>query len=169
MRSLTYIIIATFLALLVACGRGERDYSSWEQLPADGWAYTDTVSLLPVDTSLTDNDSIIDGTLHVALRHNNAYPYSNIWLELTYHSDGPWLMRDTINMPLADLYGRWLGSGFGTGYQRDLTVSPRSRIIALKSGTTGINFASVSQIPRIIGQIRCWPPTIYQPKNRCKL
>ncbi len=128
MRSLTYIIIATFLALLVACSRGERDYSSWEQLPADGWAYTDTVSLLPVDTSLTDNDSIIDGTLHVALRHNNAYPYSNIWLELTYHSDGPWLMRDTINMPLADLYGRWLGSGFGTGYQRDLTVSPRSRI-----------------------------------------
>lgn len=43
------------------------------------------------------------------------------------------------------------------------------RIIALKSGITGINFASVSQTSRIIGQIRYWPPTIYQPKNRCKL
>lgn len=129
MRSITYIIIAVSLfALLAACGRGERDYSSWEQLPAEGWAYTDTISLLPVDTTLTDNDSILDGTLHVALRHSNAYPYSNIWLELTYHGDGPYMLRDTINMPLADLYGRWLGSGFGAGYQRELIVKPDTRI-----------------------------------------
>lgn len=89
MRSTTYIIIAaiSLLALLAACGRGKRDYSSWQQLPADGWAYNDTISLLPVDTTLTDNDSILNGsTLHVALRHSNAYPYSNIWLELTYHA-----------------------------------------------------------------------------------
>ena len=129
MRSITYIIIAVSLfALLAACGRGERDYSSWEQLPAEGWAYTDTISLLPVDTTLTDNDSILDGTLHVALRHSNAYPYSNIWLELTYHGDGPYMLRDTINMPLADLYGRWLGSGFGAGYKRELIVNPDTRI-----------------------------------------
>ncbi len=131
MRSTTYIIIAaiSILALLAACGRGKRDYSSWQQLPADGWAYNYTISLLPVDTTLTDNDSILNGsTLHVALRHSNAYPYSNIWLELTYHGDGPYLLRDTINMPLADLYGRWLGSGFGAGYQHELIVNPDTRI-----------------------------------------
>ena len=33
-------------------------------------------------------------------------------------------MRDTLDIRLADVYGRWLGSGFGASYQREVTVSP---------------------------------------------
>ena len=31
-------------------------------------------------------------------------------------------------MPLADIYGRWLGSGFGSSYQREITLKPRADI-----------------------------------------
>ena len=106
MRHLIYIIAVACALLFTACGLGERDYSRWESLPPSGWLYTDTVVLLPVDTSLTDNDSIVDGAVKVALRHSNDYPYSNIWLELTYSGEGR-MMRDTINLRLADVYGRW--------------------------------------------------------------
>lgn len=124
MRWLLYISLITTLAL-GSCAGGGRDYSSWSQIPSEGWLYTDTMSLLPVDTSLTDNDSIVSGAaIKVALRHSNDYPFSNLWLELTYHSDNGRMMRDTLDMRLADVYGRWLGSGFGASYQQELTVSP---------------------------------------------
>ena len=117
MRHLIYIIAVACALLFTACGLGERDYSRWESLPPSGWLYTDTVVLLPVDTSLTDNDSIVDGAVKVALRHSNDYPYSNIWLELTYSGEGR-MMRDTINLRLADVYGRWLGCGFAATSRR---------------------------------------------------
>lgn len=126
-RSLLYILLIS-LALLCACAPGTRDYSRWANMPPEGWLYADTVSLLPVDTSLTDNDSVVSGGLKVALRHSNAYPFSNIWLELTYHTDGRRMVRDTVNIPLADVYGRWLGSGFGAAYQREALVSPSAVI-----------------------------------------
>lgn len=127
MRILPSVIAIIVACLATACG-GKRDYSCWADLPPGGWVYGDTVSLLPVDTTLHDNDSLVDGTLKVALRHSNGYRYSNIWLEMTYSTDGHRLVRDTLDIRLADVYGRWLGSGFGASYQRGVTVSPSAMI-----------------------------------------
>lgn len=125
MRALVYnICVLCILAVAaVSCGGG-RDYSRWANIPPEGWVYTDTISLLPVDTSLTDNDSLVNGAVKVALRHGNSYRYSNLWLELTYRTDGHRMVRDTLNIRLADVYGRWLGSGFGASYQQSVTVKP---------------------------------------------
>ncbi len=121
------LIIATLCLLLAACGRGERDYSRWTELPADGWAYGDTLLLLPADTTLADNVSLVERRLTLGLVHSSAYPYSNLWLEVTYPGDGR-IYRDTVNIPLADIYGRWLGAGFGSSYQTEVTLSPRTDI-----------------------------------------
>ena len=127
MKTLPAIIAGVCLLLAASCGRGERDYSRWASLPSEGWAYGDTLSLIPADTTLTDNDSIVSRTLLLGVVHAAAYPYSNLWLEVTYHGTG-YLYRDTVNMPLADIYGRWLGSGFGSSYQREITLKPRADI-----------------------------------------
>lgn len=117
-----------FAMLLLACSRGERDYSSWKNLPAEGWAYSDTIRLLAIDTALSDNDSIVSGSVKFALRHGNDYPYSNIWVELAYYNEEGARKADTVNMQLADVYGRWLGSGISSGYQVETMASSEATI-----------------------------------------
>lgn len=109
----------------LSCHRGKRDYSAWVELPAKGWAYGDTVSLQPLDTGLYDNDTLVRRPLYLGLSHDNDYEYSNIWLEVTYRS-GRLMYRDTLNIRLCDVYGRWLGSGFGPGYQQEVMLTPRA-------------------------------------------
>lgn len=129
MTKFVYILTA-IVALWVAvasCADGKRDYSCWTELPARGWAYGDTVSLLPVDTALSDNDTLVRRPLRLGLSHSNAYPYSNLWLEVTYHGESS-SYRDTLNVALADVYGRWLGSGFGANYQHEIVLNPHADI-----------------------------------------
>lgn len=126
MRNLLLIILFTTL-LLGACSPGTRDYSCWDNIPESGWVYGDSVLLLPIDTALPDNDSIVNAAIGVALRHGSDYEYSDVWLEVTFHGDG-YMTRDTVNILLADSYGRWLGSGFGASYQKEVVINPSSVI-----------------------------------------
>lgn len=130
MKNLRHIFtaIVVLLGLTVAsCGRDGRTYSNWTHLPADGWAYGDTIILVPIDTTLHDNDSILHAPLRLGVAHSNAFPYSNLWLEVTYQSDR-YIYRDTLNLELADVYGRWLGKGFGTGLQHEVILTPHADI-----------------------------------------
>lgn len=129
MKRLFHIIIAiaTRSVAVVSCSDGVRDYSRWADLPREGWAYGDTLSLTLVDTSLVENDSLVRRPLSLGLMHTNDYPYSNLWIEVTYHGDGMYY-RDTVNVTLADVYGRWLGSGFGANYQHLIELNPRADI-----------------------------------------
>lgn len=122
-------LLPTILLLLLfsACAPGIRDYSHWESIPEEGWGYGDSILLLPVDTGLPDNDSIVTAAIGVALRHGSDYKYSDIWLEVTFHGDG-YLTRDTVNIRLADSFGRWLGSGFGASYQKASVINRASVI-----------------------------------------
>lgn len=129
MRNLIHIIIAIAAlgAAVVSCGHGDRDYSRWVHLSEKGWAYGDTVRLVPVDTGLPDNDSTVIRPLYLGIAHSNDYPYSNLWIEVTYHGVNAGY-RDTVNITLSDVYGRWLGSGFGASYQHEVMLSPHADI-----------------------------------------
>lgn len=94
---------AIFAALMTACTSAGY-YSGFEDVPADGWAYGDTISFYA--------DSCVAPVMHIAIRHNDTYPYRNIWLEM---SDST--RRDTVNIELCDIYGRWHGKGIGSSYQ----------------------------------------------------
>lgn len=107
-------------AILSSCSPDDNVYSEFSQLPASGWAYNDTVLFTPATA-----DTVSRGPLSIALRHNNSYEYSNIWVELTWH-DGPDLRRDTLNIVLADHNGRWQGKGFGPSYQIEMPFDPRA-------------------------------------------
>ncbi len=129
MKRLIYIIsaIAALGAAVAACGDAEREYSRWVDIPAKGWAYGDTLRLVPVDTSLHDNDSLVHRGLRLGLTHTNDYPYSNLWIEVTYRGE-KFSYRDTLNITLADVYGRWMGSWFGANYQHEIMLNPRADI-----------------------------------------
>jgi len=59
----------------------------------------------------------------LTVRHGNAYPYRNLWLEFTHMGPDSIMRHDTLNIELADIYGRWHGSGLGTSFQYSDTIS----------------------------------------------
>lgn len=114
MKKLLTAICLLFLALGVitsSCSDRHSSFSRFENLPDNGWRYGDTVKIVP-----SRLDSATMRTLEVAIRHSNDYPYRNLWLEVSY-TTRHFTIRDTIELELADVYGRWLGKGFGPSYQ----------------------------------------------------
>lgn len=116
MRNLLIIILLSLC--LGSCLPGHNDYSDYKQLPVDGWAYND-----PVTFNIAGEDSIVEGTLSLGLRHTNAYPYSVLYLELAYEDTTGTTHLDTLNINMADNYGRWRGKGVGTDFQLVDTIN----------------------------------------------
>ena len=117
-------IITIMTLCLGACVPGHNDFSEFRNLPVKGWIYDDTVKFVP-----SIEDSIATGLLTVAIRHNNEYEFSNLWLEVTRNTPEGIVRRDTVNLELADIYGRWHGNGFGASYQYSDTVQYPASII----------------------------------------
>ena len=113
--SLSLPILAAFAIICGCVSRGSE--SGFSSIPPEGWAYGDTLSF-----TVSRADSLTPATLSVAVRNNNDYPYSNLWLEVSYN-DGRSNRCDTVNIRLADVYGRWTGKGFGPEYQSEAIVA----------------------------------------------
>ena len=125
------LVLILLILCLGACNPGHNEFNNFEDLPADeGWAYGDTIFFV------TDTLESVPatGTLEVAVRHNNTYLYRNLWLEISYPGPDSVTRRDTVNLELADVYGRWHGHGFGASYQfaapigHPVTLAPGSRV-----------------------------------------
>ena len=116
--------IKIFLTIIIslclgACAPGHNDYSQFFDIDTEGWKYGDTLKFDPAT-----QDSISTGELTIALRHTNEYPYSNLWLEIR-HFNGDSTRIDTVNIEMADNYGRWHGDGIGSSFQYALPVSKK--------------------------------------------
>lgn len=114
-KKLTISLLMLAAVSLAACDYNPNDYSCFSAIdPSQGWEYGTTLVYIP-----EIEDSTANGTLTLMVRHNNDYPYSNLWLELSGLSrEGQKLMCDTFCIELADVYGNWLGKGSGATFQR---------------------------------------------------
>ena len=108
---------------LGACSPGHNTYSEFRNLSQEGWAYNDTLTFVP---SL--KDSINEGCLSIALRHNNNYHYSNLWIEVKHLINDSTSTCDTFNIKLADIYGKWYGTGIGANYQIEQNIIENLKI-----------------------------------------
>lgn len=112
MRAAIGHILSLISLCLGACAPGQNDFCEFRQLPESGWIYGDTTMFVPQFA-----DSAMQAVPVIAVRHSNAYIYSNLWLEIARrHADGA-ITRDTVNLRFSDIYGRWHGHGFGASYQ----------------------------------------------------
>lgn len=110
------------LAAASACHRVDDGHSEWQTLPSEGWAYGDTL-VFNADSA----DTLRARDIIISLRHTDAYPYANLWLELSYAS-GDTIVADSVNIAVADEFGRWLGSGNGASMQLEDTIRTRYRV-----------------------------------------
>lgn len=113
----TAAIIVIIMMMMSSCRLRHNEYSYYHSFDSAGWAYGDSLKFSP-----EIDDSICTGVLAVCLRHTNAYPYSNLWLELQYAVDDSTTARDTLQIQLADEFGRWHGKGSGVSLQLADTV-----------------------------------------------
>lgn len=120
-----FLLCLVLLTGMAGCvNRGA--YSGFTSLPDNRWAYADTLTF-----RVERADSLTPGTLSVAVTNTTDYPYSNLWLEITYpHQEATY--RDTVNLSLADEYGRWTGKGFGADFQSEAKVA---RGVVLPNGS----------------------------------
>lgn len=115
----TSIILALWIGILLsACSDTHPDFSRFTALPRRGWAYGDTIAITPEQL-----DSVNPKQLMVAVTHSEDYPYRNLWLELRYDDASGRQHVDSVNIEMADIYGRWLGNGIGAMYQREVPVA----------------------------------------------
>lgn len=116
--SLMVLAGLAMLSCALSCGRGSgHSLSSFRDIPEEGWAYGDTITL----ECPSDSIAPVSGVA-VALRHSAGYKYANIWLELS-HKVGDSVVADTVNMQLADKYGRRLGRGTGVSFVKVDTLA----------------------------------------------
>lgn len=95
----------------------------------------------------THKDSISTADFCLLIRHNSTYPYSNLWLEVEYTDYKDNISRDTINIIIADKYGRWKGYGNATDFQLTDTIA---RDVAHKSGAP-VRVRHIMRVDTLLG------------------
>jgi len=101
--------------LLGSCSAKTDEFSEFKTIPGNKWVYGNTLAFTPEHV-----DSVVTGPLFLTLRHDDSYPYANICLELKGK-----MICDTLNITLADVYGNWLGKGYGANREITIAVSDR--------------------------------------------
>jgi gliding motility-associated lipoprotein GldH len=87
-----------------------EDYRS---LPDSQW-HQDSVKVFGFD--IPDSTKLYN--LSFTVRNEGRYPYSNLFLFVTVDPPHGKVLQDTVELTLADNYGKWLGSGLGDLYER---------------------------------------------------
>ncbi len=122
------IILAILAVAVSACGRDGYQYTGYSSLSPQGWAYGDACEF-----HVAGGDSIITGNIVLSVTNDNTYPFSNLWLEVSYNALDR-THRDTIEVKLCDVYGNWYGHGLPGHYQLSDTLD--TGIVSLRDSST---------------------------------
>lgn len=153
LRFMPVVLATVWLWLACGCSHTENRYSEYQFLPAEGWAYGDTVSFVPVHA-----DSLVSGHLVVAIRHDDSFPYTQAAIELTVGK-----LRDTLTLQLADTAGRWAGHGIGTDFQVADTlhrriIHPRGLPVSLRHVMRCDTLKGIDRVGLFLIEPRCQAP-----------
>lgn len=118
--------VVTMVLLAAACKPPKLDvYEKNIEIPAHAWAYdyhpVFEMNVAPEDTAYFYN-------IYVNVRHTAAYPYSNIWLLVDTKVPGDSLRQQRVELPLADMSGKWLGSGVDDIYEHRIPIQQNAKL-----------------------------------------
>ena len=108
MRKICTYIACILAAMAMAACDGSVYYDESRSVDEHGWAPQDSVCF---DVEVDDTTHLFN--FFVEVRNSVTYPYSNTFLFInTTFPDGS-VAHDTLECPLADPEGRWLGKRIG--------------------------------------------------------
>lgn len=103
------VIFFLIIILSFAACDTNKVFDSNFTLPEKGW--NDKSAVVFKDVLITDTISLHN--FYINVRNSDDYRYSNLYLFLITKFPNGKRSRDTIEIKLAELNGKWLGKGFG--------------------------------------------------------
>ncbi len=95
------------------------------------------------------NDTIKRYNSYIHIRHNSEYPFQNLYLLIEKKIDSTIISRDTLEIVIADKYGKWLGDGVGA--IREISVPYQHNIMFDKSDNYELNVTHLMKIDNLEG------------------
>lgn len=108
-RNLRLFFIFGLLASLffISCD-SNRYYEQNIEVPGEEWMANESMDFT---MEIEDTNSLFN--FYVNVRNTNDYPYANLYIFIESTFPDSLIARDTVELQLASLDGKWLGSGYG--------------------------------------------------------
>ena len=112
---LRYLFIISFISFVFASCDPNRVFDENKEIPENIW---DKNYKPKFEANITD--TVTPQNFYINIRHTEEYSYANIYIFLhTTFPDGKQYI-DTLNCPLANEKGQWLGDGAGDIFDRQI-------------------------------------------------
>jgi gliding motility-associated lipoprotein GldH len=108
-----FLLPVLFFLVFSGCDR-QKVYEQFNEIKDLEWRTDD---IQHFNAGITDTSEIYN--VLISYRNTARYEYSNLYLFVTVHSPDGNMVRDTVEVMLADESGKWLGKGAAsvfTGY-----------------------------------------------------
>jgi gliding motility-associated lipoprotein GldH len=134
----SFATILSLVLLFSSCDK-TRVYEKNIKIPKFEW---DMNNVLAFEVPITDTVSPCN--MYFNIRNASGYSYSNLFLFFTVRSPDGRRERDTVEIPLADETGRWLGDGLGDIWDHKILFREKFRF-----PVTGTYFFEMEQAMRV--------------------
>jgi gliding motility-associated lipoprotein GldH len=113
-----FVFVILCLLLLNSCMTSPY-YQKTVTVPQNEWGYNFQPSF---HFEITDTSSYYN--LYFLIRHTDAYPYANIWLNIyTKEPSEKTFQQSRIEIPLAETGGKWLGRGMNEIWEQRMAIT----------------------------------------------
>lgn len=102
------MIAASFAVIIFSACDSNRVYEKNTELPNYVW---DKNNKLRFDVNIQDSVSL--HSVYINVRNASSYQYSNLFLFVLTRSPKGDILKDTVELTLANEKGQWLGEGLG--------------------------------------------------------
>ena len=115
----SYIVFVSFLfALFISSCEPIQLYEQNTVYASHNWS---SKEVNQYQFNITDTSSLYK--IYFVIRHHNAYHYKNIWLQINTQSPSDTVVKQTLNLQLADDQKGWLGVGMDDIYDQRIPVN----------------------------------------------
>jgi gliding motility-associated lipoprotein GldH len=141
---LKQLILILFLGFITFSCHQKRVYEDFYSMGGRGW---DIDSIARFNVKITEKYSSYN--FIIASRNLESYPYSNLWLYLKIQAPDESIIRDTVEIQLAQPNGKWIGKGTSGVYYNEFEY--RSNIIFPLPGEYKISIRNAMRPDNLIG------------------
>ena len=112
-------VVMMAILISISCDRG-MVYDHFETMEEGTWSWRDAREF---KVEISDTTSFHN--IYLQVRHTVEYPMSNLYMFVYVKSPKGQMLKDTVNIQLAETDGKWIGKG--SGHLKELSLLYRKK------------------------------------------